>query len=147
MDMNKLFFLRKEDEKPRWRVVDAKGQIVGRLATKIADMLRGKDKAQYTPHGDAGDYIVVINAQDLVFTGNKLEQKTYERYTGYIGNKKIFTAKQQMQKDPTEIIHLAVKGMLPKTKLARQLLRKLRVYAGAEHPHQAQIAGFGVEQR
>jgi large subunit ribosomal protein L13 len=147
MDMNRLFFLRKEDEKPRWRVMDAKGQIVGRLATRIADALRGKDKAQYTPHSDAGDYIVVINAKDIVFTGNKLTQKEYESYSGYIGNKKILTAEQIMKKDPTQIVHHAVKGMLPKSKLARQLLRKLRVYPGAEHPHEAQIRGFGVEKQ
>lgn len=147
MDMNRSFFLRKEDEKPRWRVIDAKGQIVGRLATRLADMLRGKDKPQYTPHGDAGDYVVVINAKDVVFTGNKLTGKVYEKYTGYIGNKKFLTAEQIMQKDPTLIIHLAVKGMLPKTKLARQLLRKLRVYAGAEHPHEAQIRGLGVVEK
>jgi large subunit ribosomal protein L13 len=142
MDMNKTFFLRKEDERPRWRVIDAKGQVVGRLATQVAIALRGKDNVQFTPHADAGDYIVVINASDVEFTGNKLEQKIYEVYTGYVGNKKYLTAKQKMEKDPTEIIHLAVKGMLPKTKLARQLLRKLRVYAGSEHPHLAQITGF-----
>ena len=145
MNMNKLFFLRKEDERPRWRVIDARGKVVGRLATQIANALRGKDRAQYTPHSDAGDYIVVINAQELVFTGNKLEQKTYERYTGYIGNKKFFTAKQVMEKDPTRIIELAVKGMLPKSKLSRQLLRKLRVYKGSEHPHAAQVAGFSEQ--
>jgi large subunit ribosomal protein L13 len=145
MNMNKLFFLRKEDQRPRWRVIDARGQIVGRLATHIANILRGKDRVQYTPHSDAGDYVVVINAQDIVFTGNKLEQKTYERYTGYIGNKIILTAKQVMEKDPTRVIELAVKGMLPKSKLSRQLLRKLRVYKGSEHPHAAQIAGFGEE--
>ena len=140
--MNKIFFLRKEDQRPRWRVIDARGQIVGRLATHIANALRGKDRVQYTPHSDAGDYIVVINAQDLVFTGNKFEQKTYERYTGYIGNKKFLTARQLIEKDPTRIIELAVKGMLPKSKLSRQLLRKLRVYKGSEHPHAAQVAGF-----
>lgn len=141
-DMNTLFFLRKEDESPRWRVIDADGQVVGRLATRIADMLRGKDRAIYTPHSDAGDYVVVINSDKLVLTGNKMEQKTYDRYTGYIGNKKFPTAKQIMEKDSTRIIELAVKGMLPKTKLARQILSKLRVYKGAEHPHAAQIAGF-----
>lgn len=142
MDMNKAFFLRKEDRNPRWILIDANDQVVGRLATKVADMLRGKNRANYTPHDDAGDYVVVINADKLVFTGNKMDQKVYERYTGWIGNKKFLTAKQIMEKDSTRIIELAVKGMLPKTKLARELLRKLRVYAGAEHPHAAQIAGF-----
>jgi large subunit ribosomal protein L13 len=145
MDMNKSFFLRKEDQKPRWRVIDAKGKIVGRLATEVADALRGKDKAQYTPHSDAGDYVVVINAKHLVFTGNKLDQKIYQRYTGYIGNMKELTAKQKMEKDPTDVLHLAVKGMLPKSKLARQLLTKLKVYADDTHPHAAQLAGFPVK--
>lgn len=142
MNMNKTFFLRTEDQNPRWRLIDANGQIVGRLATKIADALRGKDRAQYTPHSDAGDYIVVINADKIVFSGNKMTQKVYERYTGYIGNKKSLTAEQVMEKHPERIIELAVKGMLPKNKLARQLLRKLRVYAGTDHPHKAQIAGL-----
>src|SRR5438128_2720481 len=114
VDMNKTFFLRKEDAKPDWRLVDASGQIVGRLATKIANILRGKDKAIYTAHTESGDYVVVINAEKIVFSGNKLEQKTYEKYTGYIGNKKFLTAKQHMEKDPTIIIELAVRGMLPK---------------------------------
>ncbi len=144
-DMNKTFFLRKEDQKPRWRVVDAKNQVVGRLATSIAVALRGKDRPQFTSHADAGDYVVVINADKIVFTGNKMTQKIYERYTGYIGNKKKLTAEQVMEKHPERIIQLAVRGMLPKNRLSRQLMRKLRVYAGAEHPHQAQIAGFPEE--
>ncbi len=142
MDMNRTFFLKKEDQSPRWRVIDAKGEIVGRLATRIADALRGKDRPQFTPHADAGDYVVVINAEKIVFTGNKMDQKIYERYTGYIGNKKTLTAKQVLDKHPERIVEHAVKGMLPKNKLARQLLKKLRVYAGTEHPHKAQIAGF-----
>lgn len=142
INMNKAFFLRKEDRNPRWRVIDAKGEVVGRLATKIVIALRGKDKALYTPHTESGDYVVVINVKDIVFTGNKMEQKIYEKYTGYIGNKKRLTAKQIMEKDPTRIIEFAVKGMLPDTKMSDQLMRHLRVYEGAEHPHQAQIAGF-----
>jgi len=142
MDMNKTFFLKTADQKPRWRLIDAQGQVVGRLATHIADALRGKDRAQFTPHSDAGDYIVVVNADKIVFTGNKMTQKIYERYTGYIGNKKMLSAAQVMEKHPERIIELAVRGMLPKNKLARQLLRKLRVYAGTEHPHKAQIAGL-----
>ena len=139
MDMNKTFFLRKEDSKPKWRLIDAKGKIVGRLATHIADALRGKDKSIFTHHADAGDYIVVINAQDLVFTGNKFKQKVYERYTGYIGNKKSTTAQELLAKNPRQVMELAVKRMLPKNKLAAKLLKKLKVYAGAEHPHFAQI--------
>ncbi len=142
MNMNKTFFLRTEDQKPHWREIDAQGQIVGRLATLIANALRGKDRAKYTPHSDAGDYVVVVNADKIVFSGNKMQQKVYERYTGYIGNKKFLTAAQVMEKHPERIIELAVKGMLPKNRLSRQLLRKLRVYAGTEHPHKAQIAGF-----
>ncbi len=142
MDMNKTFFLRKEDEKPRWRLIDANGQVVGRLATFITNALRGKDRAEFTPHSDAGDYIVVINADKIVFTGKKMTDKIYERYSGYIGNKKFLTPVQIMEKHPERILELAVKGMLPKNRLSRQLLRKLRVYAGTEHPHKAQIAGF-----
>jgi large subunit ribosomal protein L13 len=142
MDMNKTFFLRREDEQPRWRQIDAQGKIVGRLATEIADALRGKDRATYTPHADAGDYVVVINAEKIVFTGNKMTEKIYQRYTGYIGNRKEFTPANLMEKSPERIIELAVRGMLPKNKLARELLRKLRVYKGSEHPHAAQIAGF-----
>ncbi len=146
MDMNRTFFLRKEDSKPRWRLIDASGKVVGRLATEIADALRGKDRPQYTPHSDAGDYVVVINAKKLVFTGNKMEQKVYERYTGYIGNKKFLSAKQMMEKQPERILELAVKGMLPKNTLARQLIRKLRVYPGPQHPHSAQLEGFAEKK-
>lgn len=142
MNMNKTFFLKTADQNPRWRLIDASGQIVGRLATKIANALRGKDRPNYTPHGDAGDYVVVVNAEKLVFTGNKMNGKVYERYSGYIGNKKYLTAAQIMEKHPERIIELAVKGMLPKNRLSRQLLRKLRVYAGTDHPHKAQIAGL-----
>lgn len=145
LNMNKAFFLHNEDHVPRWRIVDAQGKVVGRLATEVADILRGKDRAHYTPHADSGDYVVVINSDKLVFTGNKMEQKIYEHYTGYIGNKKYLTAKQVMQKDSTRIIEHAVKGMLPKSTLAAALLRKLRVYTGAEHPHAAQLAGFAEE--
>lgn len=140
--MNKAFFLRKEDRKPKWRVIDAKDKPVGRLATLVADILRGKDKPEFTPHQDAGDYVIVVNAQDIVFTGNKMEQKIYERYTGYIGNKKMLTARQMMEKNPAFIFTHAVQGMLPKNKLSRQIIKKLKVYSGAEHPHKAQLEGF-----
>lgn len=142
---NKVFFLKKEDRKPKWRLIDAKGQHVGRLATKVTEILRGKDKPMFTPNQDAGDYVVVINAQELVFTGNKMEQKVYERYTGYIGNKITLTAKQVMEKNPAHIIEHAVKGMLPKNRLSRQIIKKLKVYSGAEHPHAAQIKGFAQD--
>jgi large subunit ribosomal protein L13 len=139
MDMNKLFFLRKEDRSPRWRVVDAEGKILGRLASEIADMLRGKDKAIYTPHTDGGDYVVVINAEKVVLSGNKMDTKIYQTYSGWIGGLKEKTPKQILAKHPDRIIEHAVKGMLPKTKMGRAVVRKLKIYAGSEHPHKAQV--------
>lgn len=139
MDMNRTFFLRKEDRLPKWKLIDAEGQILGRLATQIADTLRGKDKAIYTPQTDAGDYVVVINAEKIVLTGNKMEDKTYEHYTGWIGGLKVTTPKELLKKHPERIIEHAVKGMLPKTKMGDAMLSKLRVYAGSNHPHTAQI--------
>lgn len=139
MDMNKAFFLRKEDEKPNWVVIDAKDQVLGRLATRVADILRGKNRPQYTPHAVAGDYVVIINAQDIVLTGNKWNGKTYTTYSGYFGGTKEVTAKQLAEKHPTRIIEMAVERMLPKNRLSRQLMRRLRIYTGAEHPHQAQV--------
>lgn len=138
MNMNKVFFP-KEKENSKWRLIDAKDKVVGRLATYIADVLRGKDKPTFTHHADLGDYVVIVNAKDIVFTGNKFKQKTYEKYTGYIGNKKFITAEKLLEKDPKQIIELAVKRMLPKNRLSCKLLRKLKVYSGSEHPHQAQI--------
>jgi large subunit ribosomal protein L13 len=139
INMNKTFFLSKEEQTPRWRVIDAEGQIVGRLATKVADMLRGKDTAEYTPHCDGGDYVVVINAEKIVFSGDKMTEKTYDWYTGWIGGLKTLTAEQFMKKDPAFILTHAVKGMLPRNKLARHMMRRLKVYAGQEHPHIAQV--------
>lgn len=140
--MNKAFFLRKEDEKPNWIVIDAKDQVLGRLATRIADILRGKNRPQYTPHSDAGDYVVVINFKDIVLTGNKWDDKIYTTYSGWMSGKKELTAKELTAKHPTQVLELAVQRMLPKNKLSRQLIRKLRVYTGSEHPHKAQV---GVE--
>jgi len=145
MDMNRAFFARAERYTPQWRVVDAKGEIVGRIATKIATMLRGKDKPSFTPHANVSDYIVVINAEHVVFTGNKMEHKSYEWYTGWIGNRKTRTAREIMAKDSTEVLRHAIHGMLPKNKLMRQLHRKLRIYAGSEHPHTAQVARKTVQ--
>ncbi|PKN03636.1 50S ribosomal protein L13 [Candidatus Dependentiae bacterium HGW-Dependentiae-1] len=136
--MNKAFFLRKEDQQPRWWIIDAEGQVLGRLSTRIADVLRGRHKAEYTPHSDAGDYIVVINAEKIVLTGNKLEDKEYARYTGWIGGLKITTAAEMLKKFPERVIEHAVKGMLPKNKLSDQTIKKLKVYAGTNHPHAAQ---------
>jgi large subunit ribosomal protein L13 len=122
----------------RWYVVDADGQTLGRLATRIADTLRGKDKAQYTPHVDTGDFVVVVNAEKVLVTGNKLEQKRYYRHSGYPGGLRSRTLREQLERRPTEVIRKAVKGMLPKNRLARQQLNKLKIYAGPEHPHEAQ---------
>lgn len=140
MDMNTAFFLKNEARKPRWKLIDAKGKTVGRLATLIADMLRGKDKAQYTPHTDTGDYVVVINADQVVFTGNKWDDKIYDRYTGWMGGYKVVAAKDMLKKHPERILEAAVAGMLPKNKLNRQIIKKLKIYAGSEHPHKAQVA-------
>lgn len=140
MDMNKAFFLKKEDEKPNWVVIDAKDQVLGRLATRVADILRGKNRPQYTPHADAGDYVVIINAQDIVLTGNKWNDKIYTSYSGWFSGKKEISAKDLTAKHPTRVIELAVERMLPKNRLSRQLMRKLRIYTGAEHPHEAQVA-------
>src|SRR5881398_3203669 len=121
-----------------WYVVDAEGQTLGRLATQIADTLRGKNKPQYTPHVDTGDFVVVVNAEKVAVTGNKLDQKRYYRHSGYPGGLKSRTLREQLERRPTEVIRKAVKGMLPKNRLARRQLSKLKVYAGPNHPHTAQ---------
>ncbi len=120
VSMNTAFFLKKEERKPIWRVIDAQDQVLGRLATQIADILRGKDKAYFTPHTDSGDYVVVINADKIVLTGDKWENKTYESYSGWIGGLKVLTANQMRKKHPDRIIELAVKRMLPKNTSAEQ---------------------------
>jgi len=118
-----------------WLVVDATGKTLGRLATQIADTLRGKRKPQYTPHVDTGDFVIVVNAEKIQVTGNKLDQKQYYRHSGYPGGLKSRTLREQLDRRPTEVIRTAVKGMLPKNRLARQQLTKLKIYAGPEHPH------------
>ncbi|MGB8468239.1 MAG: 50S ribosomal protein L13 [Candidatus Babeliales bacterium] len=138
-DLNKAFVLKNEQRAPRWIVIDARGKILGRLATQIANSLRGKTLATYTPHTDSGDYVIVINAQDIVLTGNKWQGKIYDRYSGWMGGYKTETAQEVHKKDSTKLVKLAVKRMLPKSKLSRQVIEKLRVYAGNEHPHQAQV--------
>lgn len=142
MDMNKTFFLRKEDANPQWRLIDAKGKVLGRLATEIATILRGKDQAEFTPHTHSGDYVVVINAAQIKMTGNKMEDKIYLSYSGYQGGQKSRTARQIMEKHPTKLLELAVKRMLPRTfksALSREIFKKLKVYADDQHPHIAQI--------
>ena len=121
-----------------WYVVDADNKVLGRLATEIARRLRGKHKAIYTPHVDTGDYIVVINAEKVAVTGNKLDDKIYYRHSGYPGGLKSKTLKELLQSDPAAVIETAVKGMLPRNKLGRAMLSKLKVYAGPEHGHAAQ---------
>jgi large subunit ribosomal protein L13 len=122
----------------RWYVVDADGQTLGRLATRIADTLRGKGKPQFTPHVDTGDFVVVVNAEKIAVTGKKLDEKIYYRHSGYPGGLKQRSLREQLERRPTEVIRTAVKGMLPKNKLAARQLTKLKVYAGPEHPHAAQ---------
>ena len=121
-----------------WYLVDAEGQTLGRLATRIADTLRGKGKPQYTPHVDTGDFVIVVNAEKITVTGNKLDQKMYHRHSGYPGGLRSRTLREQLDRRPTEVIRTAVRGMLPKNRLARQQLTKLKVYAGPEHPHVSQ---------
>ena len=121
-----------------WHLVDAEGQTLGRLATRIADTLRGKDKPQYTPHVDTGDFVVVVNAEKVAVTGKKLDNKMYHRHSGYPGGLRSRTLREQLERRPEEVIRKAVKGMLPRNRLSRAQLRKLKIYAGPEHPHTAQ---------
>lgn len=130
--------LRKEDVQRDWYIVDAEGKTVGRLCTTIATMLRGKHKPNYTPHVDGGDYIVVINAEKVQFSGDKWRSKEYLRYSGYPGGLKRRTASEMLEKKPEAILEKAVKGMLPKNRLGRAVFKKLFVYVGSEHPHTAQ---------
>ena len=121
-----------------WIVVDANGETLGRLATQIADTLRGKRKPQYTPHVDTGDFVVVVNAEKIHVTGNKLDQKIYYRHSGYHGGLKERTLAQMLESRPEEVIRHAVRGMMPRNRIARAQLRKLKLYAGPDHPHAAQ---------
>jgi large subunit ribosomal protein L13 len=127
-----------QDRERNWFLVDADGKTLGRLATQIANVLRGKRKPTYTPHVDVGDFVIVINASKVAVTGNKLEGKRYWRHSGYPGGIRSRTLGELLERRPEEVIRRAVKGMLPRNRLARAQLRKLKVYAGAEHPHQAQ---------
>ncbi len=127
-----------EDNKDKWWIVDAEGKILGRLATRIASHIRGKHNPMYTPHVDTGDSVIVINAEKIVLTGRKLDQKNYYRHSGYIGSLKTITARKLLEKRPEDVIRFAVKGMLPKNRLGRQLFKKLKVYSGDKHPHEAQ---------
>ncbi|MBU1027305.1 MAG: 50S ribosomal protein L13 [Candidatus Margulisbacteria bacterium] len=138
MKKNKTKYEKKETVKRDWYLVDVSGKVLGKFAVKLATYLRGKHKAIYTPHVDCGDYIVVINADKLVVTGKKMEQKIYFTHSGYPGGKKLLSLEEMMQRKPEKVVQLAVAGMLPKSKLGRKMLTKLKVYAGSAHPHKAQ---------
>ena len=127
-----------QDRERGWQIVDAEGKTLGRLATQIANVLRGKNKPTYTPHVDVGDFVIVVNAEKVAVTGDKREKKLYWRHSGYPGGIRSRTLGDLLEKRPEEVIRKAVKGMLPRNRLARQQLRKLKVYAGPEHPHPAQ---------
>jgi len=133
------YFPKEEELVKKWYVVDAADAVLGRLSAQVASILRGKHKPIFTPHTDTGDFVVVVNAERVMLTGNKLEQKTYERYSGYPGGLKVLNARTLLAKKPEEVIMLSVRGMLPKNALGRKMLKKLKVYRGSEHPHKAQL--------
>lgn len=134
----KSYISKPADVNRKWYIIDAEGKTLGRLSTEIARVLRGKHKVTYTPHVDGGDFIIVINAEKVVVTGKKADQKIYRHHTGYIGNMKEVSYRKMLEEKPEEIIFTAVKGMLPKSKLRAPMLKRLRVYVGSEHPHAAQ---------
>ena len=134
----KTFSAKPQEVRPSWYLVNAEGQTLGRLASQIASRLRGKHKPEYTPHVDTGDYIVVVNAEKIHVTGRKLKDKMYYKHTGYIGNLKKESLEKLMQRAPEKSLERAVKGMLPRNPLGRQMFKKLRVFSGTEHSHQAQ---------
>ncbi|WCK54793.1 50S ribosomal protein L13 [Aneurinibacillus sp. Ricciae_BoGa-3] len=136
--MRTTYIAKPNEVERKWYVVDAEGQTVGRLASEVASILRGKLKPEYTPHVDTGDFVVIINADKVVFTGKKLSDKKYYRHSGYQGGLRVTTAGQMLATKPERVLELAIKGMLPKNRLGRKLATKLNVYAGTEHPHQAQ---------
>ena len=134
----KTYWTKEEDVERKWYVVDADGETLGRLASQIAAILRGKHKPIYSPSVDTGDYVIVVNAEKIHTTGRRMDQKKYYRHSGYVGGLKELTLRELLEKHPERVIYLAVKGMLPKNILGRKMLKKLKVYAGPEHPHQAQ---------
>jgi len=136
--MTKTYLEKPANVKRKWFLVDAEGKTLGRLAAKVATLLRGKHKPTFTPHVDTGDHVVIVNAEKVVLTGNKMENKTYSYHTGYPGGLKTLTAEHIHKKDPTKLLTKAIEGMLPKTPLGNHMAKKLRVYAGSTHPHQAQ---------
>jgi large subunit ribosomal protein L13 len=134
----KTYQAKKEELDQQWYLVNAEGKVLGRLATELAKILRGKNKPTFTPHVDTGDFVVVVNAGKVVLTGKKMKDKMYYHHTGYPGGIKEINAEKLLAKKPTEMIRMAVKGMLPKNSLGRQMIRKLKIYAGPNHPHEAQ---------
>ena len=140
MKRPKTYLAKPTESTSSWEVIDATGEVLGRLAAKIAITLQGKNKSTYTPHVLSGDHVVVLNASKTRVTGRKLSQKTYYRHSGYTGNLKTFSLKKMMESNPERVLKLAVKGMLPATKLGRQMLGRLRVYSGDDHPHSAQTS-------
>jgi large subunit ribosomal protein L13 len=143
----KTYSLKGGEIQKDWQVIDAEGQVLGRLATQVAALLQGKHKATYSPHLDMGDFVVVINASKVRLTGKKVDDKIYYRHTGYMGGLKETTLGDMLQRKPERVIELAVRGMLPRNKLARHLLGHLKVYAGPEHPHGAQVGASTKRQR
>jgi large subunit ribosomal protein L13 len=138
----KTYSLKKGEIDKAWHVLDASGQTLGRLSTEVAALLMGKHKPTYSPHLDMGDYVIVVNADKIRVTGKKLEDKIYYRHTGYVGGLKETTLADMLRRRPQQVVERAVKGMLPRNKLARHLLGHLKVYAGPNHPHQAQVRGY-----
>ena len=134
----KTFAAKEQEILKKWFLVDAEDRVLGRLATQIAIRLRGKHKPVFTPHADTGDFVVVINAEKIALTGTKLDKKVYYRHSGYIGGLKKITARRLLEEKPEEVLRLAVKRMLPKNSLGRRQLKKLKIYKGADHPHEAQ---------
>lgn len=134
----KTYMARPGTVERKWYVIDAEGQTLGRLASEITKVLRGKNKPQYTPHVDVGDFVVVVNAEKVVVTGRKAEQRVYRRHTGYPGGMREVSYEQMLERKPTEILRKATSRMMPKTRLARQQSKKLKIYAGPDHPHEAQ---------
>ena len=134
----KTVFVKPGNVERKWFLIDAEGKVLGRVAARVASILRGKEKALFTPHQEVGDYVVVVNAEKAVLTGNKAQQKLYRRHSGYVGGLKTVNYEKLLEKKPTSPLELAIKGMLPKGPLGRKLLKNAKIYAGAEHPHIAQ---------
>ncbi|MBT3864637.1 50S ribosomal protein L13 [Candidatus Peregrinibacteria bacterium] len=136
--MQKTYTPKKQDLEPKWFIIDAEGKVLGKIATLVADTLRGKNKPIFTPHMDCGDFVIIINAEKVTLTGNKLDQKMYYSHSGYKGGLKTVPARKMLAEKPTKILQEAIKSMLPKNRLQKTFMNKLKLYVGAEHPHEAQ---------